>query len=457
MIKTIPFPQKVSAEGGFINAYGAKKIYNLDGSIPTEGYRLSVKEGEIVFSYSDDAGKFYAGVTLDSITVDGKIPVCEIEDAPRFGYRAFMLDSSRHFQSVDEVKCLIKAASMLKLNFFHWHLSDDHGFRFESEKYPLLNEIGSYRDSIGFGSKEEGIYGGYFTKDEIREVVELCNSLHMEVIPAIDIPGHATDLISSYPELCCRDDKVSVGLEAGVMDNILCPGKESVFEFCFNLLGEVAELFPCKYFHIGGDEVPKKNWKKCPECQARIKSEGLKNEEELQGYFTKRIAGYLESIGKTPIVWNDALRSGMLGSDIVVCQWDDPKNKVVDFAKKGGLVISEKTSNNYLDYTYEHLPMKRCYDYDIVPLGTDAKTEENFIGVEAPIWTEWIPNFSRLSFQAFPRLMAVAENGWTLRENKDYDRFKKNVEIYAEHFAKMGIEIAPKEVWDAGLKRSERK
>lgn len=452
MINTIPYPQKVSEKGGYVPA-DVNVTYVFDDSIPAEGYELIVADGGITVRHGDDAGKFYAGVTLDSITENGKIPVCEISDAPRFGYRAFMLDSSRHTQSFDEVKRFVRLAASLKFNYFHWHLSDDQGFRIESEKFPLLNEIGSWRDRVGFGSDEEGIYGGYFKKDEIREIVELCRSLHMEVIPEIDIPGHATDLISSYPFLRCVGGKVSVELNAGVMHNVLCPGKERVFEFCEALLAEVAELFPCRYFHIGGDEVPKDDWEKCPDCQARIKAEGLKNEEELQGYFTKRIVAFLKSIGKTPIVWNDALRCGMLdGDDVVVCQWDDPHNKVVKFAENGGLVISEKTSNNYLDYTFETLPMKRCYDYDVVPTGTDAATEANFIGVEAPLWSEWIPNFDRLCYQAFPRLMAVAENGWTKRENKDYARFNEILGVYVERFAALGANAAPREIWDAGLK-----
>ena len=451
MINLIPYPQSVSVTGHY-QKYDISEIsFVHDKNIKKEGYSIIASNGNVIVKYCDEAGKYYALLTLKQLENNGEIPQCEIKDYPRFSYRAFMLDSSRHFLPFEDVKRFIRSAALFKLNYFHWHLSDDQGFRFESEVFPFLNKVGSYRERIGFGSKEEGIYGGYYTKKEIKEIIELCSSLHIEVIPEIDIPGHTMSLIASYAALGCSKDNLSVPFQNGVKEDVLCAGREETYDFCFKLLDEVAELFPCEFFHIGGDEVPKKNWKKCPDCQAKIKAEKLKNEEELQGYFTKRVSDHLKSIGKTPIVWNDALNSGMIGNDVVVSNWWDSTHKVGPFINSGGRVISEQTSHNYLDYSFSMLPLKKCYDYDVLPGGAKESAISNILGIEAPLWSEWIPDFNRLSYQAYPRLMAVAENAWTERDNKKYERFLKNIDSYLPLLKQFGIAYAPKDHWDPSL------
>ena len=449
MLNIIPRPKSAKQTGIYSKVDLPSIEYIPDDSIKPEGYILSVKPEGVIINYSDEDGKYYALLTLKHlITADGTAPQCEINDEPRFGYRAFMLDSSRHMPSVDEIKRFVRTAALFKFNYFHWHLSDDQGFRVESEKYPLLNEIGSWRDRAGFGSDSEEIYGGYYTKDEIRSIVDLCSSLHIQVIPELDMPGHTSSWLASYPDLGCGREKVSTETTNGVKNNILCAGRDETYEFCKNLVDEVAELFPCEYFHIGGDEVPKDTWKACPDCQAKIKAENLKNENALQDHFTSVMAAHLKSIGKTPIVWNDALSSVLLPEDIVVANWSDPLNKTASFANKGGRVIAENTSNNYLDYSYSMLSLKKCYDFGVYPVGIKSSAKKNFIGVEAPLWSEWIPDFDRLCYQAFPRLMAVAEVAWTDPDLKDYASFKSCIKSYYDEMKENGVYPACEDHWD---------
>lgn len=448
MLNIIPYP-KTALATGIVQKYNSETlVYVRDSSMKHECYKLSVTPTKTEIVYGDEAGKYYAELTLNQLIKDGNIPQCEIVDEPRFAYRGIMLDSSRHMQSIDEIKRYIKAAAMFKMNYFHWHLSDDQGYRIESKIYPFLNKIGSYRRAIGFNNKTPGEYGGYYTKEEIKEVVDLCESLHIQVIPEIDIPGHTSSWLASYANLGCKKENVQVKIYNGVKTDVLCAGREETYEFCCNLIKEVAEMFPCKYFHIGGDEVPKKHWKNCPDCQAMMKANKLKNEEQLQGYFTNRIAGYLKSIGKTPIVWNDALNSGIVKNDIIVANWSDPKNKVPKFVNNGGYVIAENMMHNYIDLPYSLVPLKNCYDYQIWPKGVRKSARVNFIGVETPMWTEWVEDFDYMNFMSYPRIMAVAENGWTMPESKNYTNFKKRIHSYYAPLGKLGVKVAGANYWD---------
>lgn len=348
-----------------------------------------------------------------------------------------MLDPCRHFLTVDEIKKIVDAAAYLKMNVFHWHLSDDQGFRIESKKFPLLNEIGSYRKNSLFGGTNEGQpHGGFFTHEEIKDVVEYCKERYIEVIPEIDLPGHTIAIIASYPELSCRKEKIDVCMKQGIFPEILCAGNEKVYEFLFELLDEIIPLFPSEYFHIGGDEVPKKNWKSCECCNKKIQEEKLKSFDELHGYFMNRIEDFLLSRNKTPIMWNDTLKSGKINHKTTVIQhWLHDKKIMEDFIADGGKYIESDFFHFYSDYPYHMTPLKKVYNFE-------AEKTENLLGVETPAWSEYIRNFDKLCYMLFPRICAVAEIGWTKSENKDYDRFYENLKYLYPYFKSQGINPA---------------
>lgn len=448
-INIIPKPNKAKLYKG------KRKISDEDfeliksDALPDEGYEILIDSQKAVITYNSESGLFYARQSLAQLkNPDGSYPHVAISDAPRFGYRAFMIDSARHKQTVDEIKTYIEAAARFKFNTFHWHLCDDQGWRIESEKYPELNRVGSYRDSWGFGSKRQERYGGYFTKAEIRDVVAYCKERFINVIPEIDIPGHSVAAIASYPYLSCRGEQLRVETRPGVHKDILCAGKESTFEFCFGILEEVIELFPYEYIHIGGDEAPKNRWNECNECKRRMWKEQLSNSEELQGYFVNRIVEFLKTKGKKAIAWNESLNSGMLDKSVIVCDWADREHRCEKFANNGGKIIIEEFFNYYLDYPYGMTPLKKTYTYDPLLKDLNDVGKKNVIGVETPIWTEFVEDFDRLCYMCFPRMMAVAETGWTNEEERCYKSFFERAEHSREMLSKLGINMADSKKWD---------
>lgn len=448
-VNIIPMPNKIFEYGGEKRFSKADFHFEKKPSVPEEGYELSItQEGVFVF-YSTERGRFYAEKTLAQLEKEnGALPFLKIVDAPRFAYRAFMIDSARHMQTVSEIKKYIEAAALYKFNVFHWHLTDDQGWRIEIEKYPQLTKVGAFRDGHGFTSKNKAVYGGYYTKDEIRDVVAFCRERHIDVIPEIDMPGHMVAAIASYPEFSCRGKKRGVELNAGVHKDILCAGNEDVFDFCFDVIDEVCELFPYEYFHIGGDEAPKNRWDNCPKCKERIREQGLANSEELQGYFVNRIIDHIEAKGKKPIVWNESLKSGMLKSGAIVADWMDKDHLSEDWANSGEKMIAEDFFHYYLDYNYGITPLKKTYTFDPMLEKLDGVGRNNVIGVETPIWTEFVEDFERLCYLCFPRMMAVAESGWTNWGRKDYRDFVRRAEAGRATLLSMGITMAPKAHWD---------
>lgn len=412
-----------------------EKVENI---FQKDEYEIEIRNGKISVKFSGDEGKFYAEKTLEQLKIsEEKIPDCIIKDKPQFSHRGFMLDPCRHFFTVDEIKKIIDAAAYLKMNVFHWHLSDDQGFRIESKKFPLLNEIGSYRKNSLFGGTNEGKpHGGFFTHEEIKDVVSYCKERHIDVIPEIDLPGHTIAIIASYPELSCKKEKIDVCMKQGIFPEILCAGNEKVYEFLFELLDEIIPLFPSQYFHIGGDEVPKTNWKKCECCKKKLEEENLKNFNELQGYFMNRIAEFLSSRNKTPIMWNETLKSKKISTENTVIQhWLHDKKIMKDFIADGGKYVESDFFHFYSDYPYHMTPLKKVYSYT-------AEKSENLLGIEMPAWSEYIRDFDKLSYMLFPRICAVAEIGWTENKNKDYERFYKNLKYFYSYFKTQGINPA---------------
>ena len=290
-----------------------------------EGYRIRVDKGRATVFANTQSGRFYAQQTLLQLrNASRTLPDFEVSDAPRFPYRGFMIDCARHFFSVEELKKMIDAAALYKLNRFHWHLTDDQGWRIPVDGYPLLTQVGSRRARSHFDRERDfREYGGFYTRDEIGEIVAYCAERMIEVIPEVDIPGHTSAAIASYPFLSCTEKPIPVRVCGGIFRDILCAGKESTYDFVFRVLDEVTELFPSKKIHIGGDEAPRDRWNHCPHCRALMEREHLTDAEGLQGYFTNRVIDYLSAKGVEAVVWNDLLRSGNLKNRATVQMWMD--------------------------------------------------------------------------------------------------------------------------------------
>ena len=436
-----------------------------DDTLPAEGYRIYIDPQGIAIASAGDAGQYYGLVTLMSLIREtkGELSCGSIEDAPRCEWRGMMLDTGRHFFGVSEVKKLLDRMAALKMNRFHWHLSEDQGYRIESKRFPKLNEIGSWRKGMPELEKdspylsEDGTrYGGYYTQEEIREVVAYAAKRQIMVIPEIDLPGHTSAIVAAYPELSCSGEPCEVKAAGGIFPRILCAGEPKVYEFLYALLDEVTELFPAPYFHLGGDEAPKSEWKQCEKCQALIQKEQLGSEEGLQAYFTKKLVDYLALKGKTAIGWNEILKSGYLAADTYelpeeaassvtspVCQYwaEMGKPYVLKDVAKGQRFIFSNNQCFYLDYPHAMVTLKAAYlcepnvnwDFDI--------PSEQVLGVETPLWSERVPTDEALEKLVFPRLMAVAENGWSAE--RDFDEFLTRLAAYEAVLSEAGVCYTP--------------
>ncbi len=457
-LNIIPNPNKIDYLGGSVkmeNIDSESFSARLTNKLPEEGYVLEVTENGVEATAGGERGAFYASQTLKQLKQLDICPCVRIEDAPAFEYRAFMLDCARHMTTVENIKKLIDAAALVKMNTMHWHLTDDQGWRVEIDSHPELITVGSRRRRSDFGQyhfAEE--YSGYFTKDEIREVVAYADDNYIEVIPEFDMPGHTLSVLAAYPELSCKGKPLEVGTKQGIFDDILCAGNDDSLKLVFDVLGEMIELFPGRYFHIGGDEAPKVRWKNCPKCQARMKELGLKDEEELQGWFVLQAVDFLKKHGKTAIVWNESLNSSMMPNDIIVQRWMDKKDRAVEFANKGGKIIVSEFYYYYCDYPFGMTSLKKTYSLDPYIKGLTEAGKKNVYGVECPIWVEYIRDFDRLSYMCFPRFWAVAEAGWTKRANMDYSSFEERFEALRPMLEEMGIKPAPRSDWNPNFLQS---
>lgn len=444
-LNIIPQPNKITYLGGETAVDELETSVQISDALGEEEYVLTVDTDGIKLIAGSERGVFYG---RQSIAQLGEIcPCVRIEDKPAYKYRGFMLDTVRHIIPIEDTKKMIDAAASAKMNVMHWHLTDDQGFRIFIESRPEAALLGSVRTHSGFGTlKEEGEYSGYFTKAEIKEIIDYCAERYITVIPEFDIPGHCSALLHAYPGISCKGEAVAVKTHQGIFKDILCAGKEKNFETVFDILSEFIEIFPSEYIHIGGDEAPKAHWKECPDCQKRIKELGLKDEEELQGWFTNRVIDFLESKGRKAIVWNESLKGGNLRNTAVVQKWMDRKELSADYANNGGKVIVSDFFHYYCDYPYGMTPLIKTYNYN--PVTRRFRKPDNIVGVEAPIWTEYINNFEKLCYLCFPRFTAIAETGWTLPESKDHSDFIRRFMAYTKILNKFGITPAPTEKWN---------
>jgi hexosaminidase len=426
----------------------------------SEGYHLEITPPEILISAKAPVGVFYGIQTLRQLlpvefenkkiieNITWKVSCLTIEDHPRFPWRGYMLDEARHFHGKEAVKKILDLMALLKLNKFHWHLTDDQGWRIEIKKYPKLTKIGSKREETQIGGflnkKTNGVpHSGYYTQEEIQEIISYAKDRFITIIPEIDMPGHTRAALASYNKLSCRGLPFRVSPHWGIHRDVFCIGKEEVFEFVQGVLSEIIELFPGNVVHIGGDEVPKGRWKECTYCQSRIKQEELRNEKDLQVYFTNRITRFLNSKGKRVMGWNQILDTKLEGD--VICQyWIRGKHKVLDYLREGGNAIMSNFKYSYLDHSYSFTPLKLAYEFEPIPENLENQYQQHILGLEALMWAEFIPNIKRLEWQTFPRLIAFSEVGWTPNDKKNYSYFKKRLNTLLKRFDLLGVNYAKK-------------
>lgn len=474
------FAERFGASAGFVPAVSignnsSDVTFVTDSSLSSEAYSLKVTADGITVKAADNSGFFYALQTLRQLlpaAIDGKtatdepmkVPVMEITDSPRFGYRGVMVDVSRYFLPKSDLLKVIDVAAMLKLNKLHLHLVDDTGWRLEIEKYPLLTQVGAWRvkrdepfpDRRCQQEGELTPVGGYYTKDDIREIVAYAADRQMEVIPEIEMPAHTNSSLAAYPELACPvvDIPITVLPGLGVKNSriVYCAGNDSVFSFLEDVIDEVIELFPSKYIHLGGDEASKYYWEKCPKCQARMKAEGIEHIEELQSYFMRRMSKYVQSKGKEVMGW-DELTNSTLPDDVIIFGWQGLGKAALKAAEQGHRFVMTPARVLYLiryqgPQWFEPLTyfgnntLKDVYNYE--PVQSDWKPEyaDLLMGVQGSLWTEFCNSPEDVNYLLYPRLMALADVAWTPKETKDWQGFLKGVDNVLPHLDAMGVGYA---------------
>lgn len=426
--------------------------------IPDEGYQLEIDEAGVRLTAKTETGLFYGKQTLLQLLTPNGLPYVKINDQPRFPYRGLHLDVSRHFFDKEEVKKLMNVMSYYKLNTLHLHLTDAGGWRLQIDKYPKLTQEGAFRTQSDWREwwdngkdrqylKEgtEGAYGGYYTKDDIRDMLAYAAEKHITIIPEIEFPAHSDEVFVAYPELCCAGKSHTSG--------DFCIGNPKTFEFMENVLTEVIELFPSEYIHIGGDEAGKNTWKTCPKCQALMKKEKLANVDELQSYMIRKAEEFLNSKGRRLIGWDEILEGG-LAPEATVMSW---RGEAAGFksARMGHDVIMTPGSYMYFDFYQAdprhqpvaiggYTPIRKVYNYNPIPQDSlTAEEAKHFLGVQANTWTEYIPTPEHLEYMMFPRALAVAEIGWTPQEKRDWQDFKPRVNAHIPVLQQMGLNPFP--------------
>ncbi len=489
MLSIIPYPKKVKENKGrflicdnqkiksafdlpLISEHLTQNSSNIeifcDDEISKEGYNLIVTPNDVKIFASTQIGAYYALTTLRKISKydlgSRVVPCCEISDEPKFAWRGLQLDESRHFFGVENVKKLIDLMFLEKLNVFHWHLTDDTGWRIEIKQYPLLTEIGSKRKYSQInGWKNDEIenkeYGGFYTQEEIKNVINYAKERGIEIVPEIDFPAHCASLLAAYKDVACREIETEVpGYFGGFIpekvhnnkdwNRTLCVSKDKTYEMIFNILDEVCELFESNYLHVGGDEAPLSEWKKCPSCQKLMKDEGHKNERELQGYFENKILEYARSKNKKIIGWYEILKAKNIEKncdDVVVQYWTPQRDKrAEDFVNNGGKMIMSNHKSFYFDMTYAQYPLKNTYNYSPSDFGVDENNISNVLGVEGELWTEWIRDMAKLEMNLVPRLQALSEVAWS--DSKNYKDFLARLEMFKPVLNVLGVNWARDEI-----------
>lgn len=407
-----------------------------DKTLAKEGYRIQITESGISIYAAHEIGVIWALTTIASYLDDNRgIKCATLEDAPRYGHRGLLLDCTRHFFKASEVKKVIDEISCVKMNILHWHLADDQGFRIESKKYPQLHSQ----------CKNQ-----YYTQEEIRDIVAFAHIRGVEIIPEIDMPGHTTAILSAYPEYSCSEKIVTLAKTGGIYPIVLCPGKDDTYIFLKELLGEICSLFPSKWFHIGGDEAPDTEWKKCECCQRKMKENKLVDTRQLQGYFSNNVKAILKEYHKDIICWNDSLEAANFKwEDETIGESEEVQKTCVqywsiqyadsmqDCIKKGGQFIYSDMFDIYLDYPCSMTSLDKVYNCIPMIRETDYTKSENLAGMECCLWTEHVSTSRQLEERLFPRVYAIAENAWS--GIGDAEEFKERLKVYIAEVKERGI------------------
>ena len=433
--------------------------------VDAEAYKLDVGPERVTLRAGGGSGFLHAMQTLRQLLpeqiladvpqddVAWQIPALSITDAPAFGWRGLHLDVGRHMFPLDFIKKFIDAMAFYKFNTFHWHLTEDQGWRLEIKKYPRLTEIGSQRAESPIPAdptRTDGQpYGGYYTQDEAREIVAYAAERGITVMPEIELPGHSLAALTAYPELGCAGSGYEVRTTWGIDSNIYCAGNDAVFEFLQDVFEEVLEIFPSEYIHIGGDEAPKEHWRTCPKCQARIKAEGLADEDELQSWFIRQIESWLNDRSRRLVGWDEILEGG-LAPNATVMSWRGSDGGIAA-ANAGHDVIMTPTTYCYLDY-YQHedwtreppaiantLTLEQTWQFVVVPPEIAPDRQHHILGGQGNIWTEYIPNPDQVEYMAFPRAIAIADILWNHPEERSYDALVEGLREHLPRLDMMGV------------------
>ena len=441
----------------------AKIQFLYDRHVAREGYDLEATTDSLVVRASAIAGAFYAVQTIRQLTMADLIDnptvltmhAVVIKDEPAYAYRGLMFDEARYFHGADTVKTILDMMAYHKLNVFHWHLSDNEGWRVEIKKYPKLTEVGAYRKGsqyLAWGNKsiDKTPHEGYYTQHELKEIVAYAARRNIMIVPEIDMPAHLGAAIAAYPELSCRNVLTDVPIihggtpeNNGIGEIIGCAGKEFTYNFIYDVIDELAAIFPAPYFHIGGDEAPKGEWKKCPHCQETMRKYGLENEEQLQGYMNNKIAVYLKRKGKRLIGWNEILTSKKLDNSVIAQYWTYRRDvRVENYLMSGRDVIVSKHQAFYFDMPYAQNGLKTTYEFNLAKYNLN-EYPAGILGVEGTLWTEWMPTEERVEYQLFPRMEALAEVAWTPESERNYKDFMARLKKFMPILEKARLEYCP--------------
>jgi len=466
----LEFFQMKNIEASIVSEFENKNSISLVitnmPDLGNEGYSLVSNDEGVVIKANSGAGLFYGVQSfLQMITSDGKeIAFASVTDYPRFAYRGLLLDVSRHMYPVVFIKRYIDLLAYHKFNRFHWHLTDDQGWRIEIKKYPKLQEVGAYRDEtvITYARTKDRPflkpsdydgkrYGGYYTQEEIKEVVEYAADRHVTVIPEIEMPGHALAALASYPRLGCTGGPYKTAMTWGIFDDVFCAGKEETFAFLQDVLDEVIPLFPGEYIHVGGDECPKVKWETCPHCKKRMKDQKLKNTHELQRYFIQRMEKYVNSKGKKIIGWDEILEGG-LAPNATVMSWRGEDGGIAA-AKLNHEVIMSPTDCCYFDYQQDtskaepmaikkYLPVSTVYSYEPIPKQLSKEESKYILGAQANVWSEYLKTPEQVEYMVYPRASAMAEIVWSAKENRSYPDFLNRMRIHFQRLDELKVNYA---------------
>ena len=432
-------------------------VVKIDTTMSQEAYRLNISKKKIEITAATPNGVRYALQTIKQLLPEANYgetlsadenwsaPCTSINDAPRFGYRGMHLDVARHFFTLDEVKRILNVMAVHKLNTLHWHLTDDQGWRIEIEKYPRLTQIGAYRDSTQIGGWNSPLYdvnihGGYYTREDIREIVDFAAERHIEIVPEIEMPGHTSAAIAAYPELGSLKTPPTVATYFNPTWGVFNVADERVIQFIQDVFDEIFDLFPSRYIHIGGDEVHPESWEANSDISRFMEEKNLDNYSEVQMLFTNRVASLIHGKGRTMIGWNDIMGKNIhewadsdnesthaLAPYAVVQFWKGDTALIAEALKQGHRVINSSHRDTYLDYNYTKIPLKKAYDFSPFPKGIDRKYKPLLLGSGCQMWSEWIPRIEDMQRQVFPRIAAYAESGWTIENKKNFTRFSTSL------------------------------